>query len=548
MKESEAYKAVCREVLSRLMEDSEETVDINRLKLKSSRRFHTTSLPRNSEILSLAHQADRATLTSTLQLKRVRSISGVNIVSVMSQPRDCPHGRCAYCPHEQGVPSSYTGREPAAMRGIQNLFDPFLQVRSRLSQLKAIGHTINKIELIIQGGTFPASPIEYQRAFIKRCLDAITDHPSSSLEEAMENATWSMNRNVGITVETRPDCAAEHDVDNMLSMGVTRVEVGVQNLYDDIYSLVDRGHHVGEVVKSFQTLKDSGLKIVAHMMPGLPGSSPERDFEAFERLFTDPDLKPDMLKIYPCLVLRGTKLYDWWVRGWFKPYELDQTVELLSMIKKMVPPWVRIMRIQRDIPAYLIVAGVKKGNLREIVLNRMRREGLECRCIRCREVGHRLLRRERPPQMDDLKLTTRTYEASGGVEVFISVEDPASECLVGYARLRIPSERAHRREVAEGRAGLIREIHVLGPLVPVGESNPEMWQHRGFGSGLLSEAEEIAWNEYDCKKILVTSALGSRRYFMRFGYGLEGPYMSKRFDDPSPRYASHPDSGVKLES
>jgi elongator complex protein 3 len=535
MKTSVVRSAVCREVLDKLIENSRGTVDVNQLKLESSKRHHLEFLPKNSEILSLAPQSERISLLSVLQLKRVRSLSGVNIISVMSQPRDCPHGRCAYCPHEQGVPSSYTGKEPAAMRGLQNMFDPFLQVRGRLDQLKAIGHSTSKIELIIQGGTFPASPIEYQRSFIRGCLDAITEEPSRSLEDAMEKATWSKSRNVGITVETRPDYAKKDDVDNMLLMGVTRVEVGVQNLYDDIYDLVDRGHHLDAVIESFQTLKDSGLKIVAHMMPGLPGSNPQRDLEAFRRLFEDPRLKPDMLKIYPSLVLKGTKLHDWWLKGSYRPYELEESIELLSQIKKMVPPWIRIMRIQRDIPAYLIVAGVKRGNLREMILKTMGEKGLTCSCIRCREVGHRLRRKEHLPRTDDLRLMTRTYEASEGIEEFISVEDPDSGCLVGYTRLRIPSDSAHRKEIAGKAAGIIREIHVLGPLVPVGESDPDVWQHKGFGSRLLGKAEEIASSKYGCRKILVTSALGSRRYFMKSGYSLEGSYMSKSLHEPETR-------------
>jgi len=527
MKDPKAYSTVCREVLNRLMVNPEDRIDVNKLKLRFSRQLHPELLPKNSEILSLAQKKDRNYLLCSLQLKRVRSISGVNVVSVMSQPRDCPHGRCAYCPREQDVPLSYTGKEPAAMRGIQNAFNPFLQVKSRLDQLKAIGHSTSKVELIIQGGTFPASPIAYQRSFIKGCLDAITEEQSASLEEAMEKATWSSNRNVGITVETRPDFAKQSDVDNMLSMGVTRVEVGVQTLYDDIYNLVDRGHTVKEVKRAFQTLKDSGLKVVAHMMPGLPGSDPERDFEAFRRLFNDPDFKPDMLKIYPCLVLKGTKIHDRWLEGTYKPYELDETVELLCRIKQIIPPWVRIMRIQRDIPAYLIVAGVKMGNLREIVLNKMKQQNLKCNCIRCREVGHRLLKGEKMPKADDFKMMTQTYQASQGTEIFISMEDPDSKCLAGYTRLRIPSEKAHREEIAGREAGLIREIHVLGPLVPIGETDPDLWQHKGFGSRLLSKAEEMARDEYDCNRILVTSALGSRRYFAKFGYSLKGPYMSK---------------------
>jgi elongator complex protein 3 len=528
MKDEDNRKEVCKEVLSQLTEGSDKKLDINKLKLESSKRYKLELLPKNSEILSLASSADFQKLLPTLKLKKVRSISGVNIISVMSHPRECPHGRCAYCPIVEGVPSSYTGKEPAAMRGIQNEFDPYDQVKSRLDQLKAIGHSINKIELIIQGGTFPASPKEYQRSFIQGCLDAITNEPSSSLRDAMNNATISQNKNVGITLETRPDYATKNEVDNMLSMGVTRVEVGVQNLYNDVYDLIERGHDLEAVAKAFQTLRDSGLKIVAHMMPGLPGSTPQRDLKAFERLFNDRAFKPDMLKIYPCLVLEDTKIHEWWLEGSYKPYELNQTIDLIAQIKSLVPPWVRIMRIQRDIPAQIIVAGVTKGNLRELVLKKMKEKGLNCNCIRCREVGHRLMKGEKMPEPDDLKIVTRTYDASDGEEIFLSVENPDSGCLIGYTRLRIPSEQAHRKEIARKKVGLIREIHVLGSLVPVGEKDPLLWQHRGFGSTLLNKAEEIAQTEYACRKILVTSALGSRRYFMKFGYSLEGPYMSKK--------------------
>ena len=528
MKDKDNQKAVCRDILSQLTEGSEKTLDINKLKLESSKRYKLELLPKNSDILSFAQSEDMQKFLPSLQLKKVRSISGVNIISVMSQPRECPHGRCAYCPLVEGVPSSYTGKEPAAMRGVQNEFDPYNQVKSRLDQLKAIGHSVNKIELIVQGGTFPASPIEYQRSFIKGCLDAITNTPSSSLEETMSNATISENKNVGITLETRPDYATKKEVDNMLSMGVTRVEVGVQTLYNDVYDLIERGHDVETVATAFQILKDSGLKIVAHMMPGLPGSTPQRDLEAFEQLFDDPSFKPDMLKIYPCLVLEGTKIHDWWRKGSYHPYGLDQTIDLIAQIKNKIPPWIRIMRIQRDIPVQIIVDGVMKGNLRELVLKKMKEKDLTCNCIRCREIGHRLMKGEKMPESKDLKIVTRTYEASNGEEIFLSVENPDSRCLIGYTRLRIPSEQAYRKEIAGKNAGLIREIHVLGPLVPVGEKDPLLWQHRGYGTTLLNKAEEIALNEYSCKKILVTSALGSRRYFMKLGYSLEGPYMSKK--------------------
>ncbi|MEM2914459.1 MAG: tRNA uridine(34) 5-carboxymethylaminomethyl modification radical SAM/GNAT enzyme Elp3, partial [Candidatus Bathyarchaeia archaeon] len=239
-------------------------------------------------------------------------------VAVMTKPFPCPQKEaCAYCPGGplKGVPQSYTGHEPASMRGIQSNFDPYMQVKQRIIQLEAIGHAVDKVELIVMGGTFLGTAVTYQEYFIQRCLDAINDSISQSLEEAKKKAETSRIRNVGITVETRPDWSKETHVDHMLAMGVTRVEIGVQNIYDDIYEIVNRGHTIEDVIEATRILKDSGLKIVYHMMPGLPGSNFERDLEGFRRIFSDPCFKPDMLKIYPCLVIKDTKIYDWWRRG-----------------------------------------------------------------------------------------------------------------------------------------------------------------------------------------------------------------------------------------
>jgi len=447
----------------------------------------------------------------------------------MTQPYPCPKDEpCVYCPGgpSQGVPQSYTGREPACLRGVQHEYNPFSQVKSRIEQLRAIGHDVDKIDLIIMGGTFPATPIEYQESFIKGCLDAITGIESKNLDEAKKNAETSALKNVGITVETRPDWAKEKNVDSMLQMGVTRVEIGVQNIYDDIYELINRGHTVKEVVEATRILKDSGLKVCYHMMPGLPGSDFDRDLEAFKTIFSDTKFKPDMLKIYPCLVIKGTKLYEWWLQGKYRPYNTEDAVKLLVEVKKIVPPWVRIMRVQRDIPSYLIEAGVKKSNLREITWNEMEKLGLTCRCIRCREVGHKFSNNSIEESMDDIRLVKTVYEASQGLEIFLSYEDVKRDTLIGYLRLRIPSERVHRPELAS--AAIIRELHVYGPLVPVGKRSSKAWQHRGYGEVLLAEAEKISREEYDKKKIAVTSALGTKLYYKRFGYTYDGVYMSHK--------------------
>jgi elongator complex protein 3 len=402
-----------------------------------------------------------------------------------------------------------------------------MQVTSRIRQLEAIGHVVDKVELIIMGGTFPSTPAGYQEDFVKGCLDALVGINTRSLEEAERRAEASKVRNVGITVETRPDWARSEHVDRMLSMGVTRVELGVQNVYDDIYRIVKRGHTVRDVVDATRVLKDSGLKVGYHLMPGLPGTTFEKDWEGFKRVFTSSDFKPDMIKIYPCLVLKGTEAYEWWKRGEYTPYSTEEATMLVAEVKKIVPPWIRIMRVQRDIPARLVEAGVKKSNLRQLAVKKLEDEGLRCRCIRCREVGHRWLRDKVKPDPENLKILRKTEKASDGVDVFISAEDPINDVLVGYLRLRIPSEEAHRPEIRAEPSAIVRELHVYGSLVPVGRHMAKAWQHKGYGAVLLSEAERITLEDYERRKVVVTSALGTKRYYRRLGYSSDGPYVSK---------------------
>ncbi len=523
-------KTIALEIIEKLKNLPKPTKDdVNQIKTNIAKKHHLNQVPRNSEILKHLGIDEQAKIQKILSRKPVRVASGVTVVAVMTKPWPCPHGKsCAYCPGGpvKGVPQSYTGLEPAAMRGSQNHYDAYKQVRHRIEQYQSIGHCGDKVELIIMGGTFPSTPKEYQEEFVKGCLDALNGTFSSSLEEAKKLSETSKIRNVGVTVETRPDWARETHVDQMLSLGVTRVEIGVQNIYDDIYELINRGHTVKHVIESTRILKDSGLKIVYHMMPGLPGSNFDRDIEGFKRIFSDSDFKPDMLKIYPCLVIKGTKLYEWWKQGKYVPYSTEEAVRLISEIKKTVPKWVRIMRIQRDIPAYLIEKGVNKSNLRELVADNLRKEGLRCRCIRCREAGHRWLKDRIMPDYEQVEVLINSYNASSGTEHFISVEDKNNDVLLGYLRLRFPSNEAHRPEIRERRCSLIRELRVCGPVVPVGRHFDEAHQHKGYGKMLLKKAEEIS-KEHGCNKIIVTSALGTKSYYKRLGYEYDGPYMSK---------------------
>lgn len=486
-------------------------------------------IPPNSSILELLPEQDLPRLHPFLQGKQVRSISGVTVVAVMPKPYACPHGKCTYCPGgpDVGVPRAYTGKEPAVMRALETEYDPARQVRSRMEQLEAIGHRVDKVELILIGGTFPFLPRSYQEEFVKECLDTLNGTKSESLAEAKKNAEASSIRNVGITIETRPDWSRKGHVDHMLSMGVTRVEIGVQTLYDDVYQTIHRDHTVADVEEAAKTLRDSSLKVGYHMMLGLPGCDYDRDLAAFQRLWNDPAHRPDMLKIYPCLVTPGTQLYEDWKSGKYQPYRTEEAARLIAEIKKVIPPWVRIMRIQREIPACGIADGVKNGNLRQLVQEELSRQGIRCRCIRCREVGHATSSNE-TPSSEEITLRRSEYEASGGTELFISYDNHESDTLVGYVRLRIPSEDAHRVEIKGKQTGLIRELHIFGQTVAVGE-RPGLngYQHKGYGSHLLKEAERIAAEEYDCKKMIVISALGTKQYYAKFGYGHEGPYVSR---------------------
>ena len=526
---SEVNPAILTELAARILEqDSLDAEVLNKLKLEFCRKYGLSRMPRNSDILSVLPAQAKQKLQPSLRLKKVRSISGVNVIGVMSSPRGCPHGRCVFCPTEKGFPMSYTSGEPSAMRGHQFGYDPYDQITSRLGQLEAIGHEPSKVELVIQGGTFPAAPLDYQEHFVKRCLDAVNGVESSSLEEAKKRAETSQIRNVGLTVETRPDwCKAPH-VDQMLRFGATRVEIGVQIIDDNVYALTNRGHTVMDVVEAFQSAKDAGLKIVAHMMPGLPGSSFQKDLDSFELLFRDPRFCPDMLKIYPCLVMRGTELYEWWKRGLYKPYDTDEAAELVAQVKEILPPWVRIMRVHREFPVQQIVAGVKSGNLRELAINRLRDRGKKCRCIRCREVGHRILKEKIDVDPKRIRTYMQEYEASEGKELFISMEEPESDALIGHLRLRLPSRWAHRPEI-DGSTAIVRELHVYGPEVPIGRRYDDAWQHYGFGHRLLSEGEFVA-RDRGAEKILIISALGTKAYYKRAGYEPVGPYMGKRLN------------------
>ena len=524
-------ESIYREILKEIIEKGIATkVELEQIKLKYCKKYRLSEIPTDADILSVATEAERWKILNLLRKKPVRTVSGIAVVAIMTEPRSCPHGKCAYCHGGPtiGTPQSYTGEEPACLRAKTYNYDPYAQVQARINQLKQIGHMVGKIELIIMGGTFTAFPLEYQEWFVKRALEAISEKPAKTLEEAQLNAENSKIRNVGLTFETRPDYCKKQHINYMLAFGATRVEIGVQSIYDEILKKVERGHRVKDTIEATRILKDSGLKVVYHLMPGLPNSTFEMNLKMFEEIFNNPDFKPDMVKIYPTLVIKGTKLYEWWMSGLYKAFTDDDAINLITEVKKLMPKWTRTMRIQRDIPSRLIEAGVKKSNLGDIVLNRLKELNIRCKCIRCREVGHAWYKYGIQPSAANVKLLTEKYDASKGEEIFLSFEDIQNDILIGFLRLRIPSKITHRPEVTSQTA-LIRELRVYGPVVPIGERIPEAWQHKEFGRKLLQEAERIAFEEYDKNKILITSAIGTREYYRRYGYEKEGPYMAKYF-------------------
>jgi len=493
---------------------------------------YSRAVPRNSDILRHLSEDVREEFLPLLRKKPTRTLSGVAVVATMTSPAPCPHGKCVYCPGGVGIwtPQSYTGREPAALRASQNFYDPYLQVRARLKALEEIGHSTGKIDLIIMGGTVTARSPRYQRWFVKRALDAFNGVTSITLQEAQVKNESAPHRVIGITFETRPDWATARKVQDMLYMGATRVELGVQSVSDNTLKRIRRGHSVKESVRATKLLKDSGLKVCYHMMPGLPGQNPREATEELKTLFRDERFMPDMLKIYPTLVVEGAALYDMWKRGSYHPLSNSEAAEVIASAKRYFPPWLRVQRVQRDIPAHLITAGVKSSNLRQIVHRLLEERGWRCRCIRCREVG--LASREREIKGQP-HLMLREYRASGGKEVFISFEYPEVDLIAAYLRLRLPGAAPPFPPLkeTEGDHALIREVKVFGRAVAVGEESGDTWQHRGLGERLVKEAERIAFEEWGVSNIYVTSGVGVRDYYRALGYRLKRPYMWKPKED-----------------
>jgi elongator complex protein 3 len=555
---SDAFERTCRDLIEGILAGNIDRESVESAKKDVCGTYSSPKVPKNTELLDRAPEGRRDELVEVLQRKPVRTASGVSPVAIMTSPHNCPHGKCRYCPggpaSEFSSAQSYTGHEPAAARGEQNDYDPYGQVSLRLNQLREIGHPVDKVELILMGGTMTARSHDYQEWFVKRALEALNDHDVDAEPNPAEGRSFAQNpgeydfryledvkaenerddaRCIGVTFETKPDWCDPEQIDRMLRLGGTKVEVGVQTTYERINREMHRGHGVQASIDANRRLRDAAFKVGFHMMPGQPGMSKEMCLEDFRRIFEEERWRPDYLKIYPTLVVEGTRVYDDWKRGEFDPLGSEEAADLVAEIKSMIPRYTRLQRVQRDIPANLIDGGVQKSNLRQLARRRMEDHGWTCDCIRCREVG---MNDEDP---GEVTMDVLTYDAAGGREQFISVEDREQDLLVGFCRLRFPNEPV--RAELDG-AALVRELHVYGSEVSIGEDDAGGiddteaaggkggggHQHQGYGRRLMNRAEELA-ADAGYGKLAVIAGIGAREYYReKLGYRQDGPYVSKR--------------------
>lgn len=543
--ETDAFERVCETLVERILTGEVGRDDLESAKLDVCSEYSSPKVPKNSELLDFAGEERREELEPVLRRKPVRTASGVSPVAIMTSPHTCPHGKCLYCPggpaSEFSSAQSYTGHEPAAARGVQNDYDPYGQVTLRLEQLRQIGHPVDKVELILMGGTMTARSHDYQEWFVKRALEAMNDYDVTKEPEPAEDESFAQDpadhdfryledviaenettnvRNIGTTFETKPDWCDPEQVDRMLSLGGTKVELGVQTTYERINREMHRGHGIQASIDANRRLRNAGFKVGFHMMPGQPGMTTEMCLEDFRQIFNNSAWRPDYLKIYPTLVVRDTITYDMWRQDEYEPLTNEEAAELVAEVKSMIPKYTRLQRVQRDIPADFIDAGVWKSNLRQLARKRMDEHGWTCDCIRCREVG---MNDEDPERIERDVLT---YEAGEGTEHFISYEDPDNDLLIGFCRLRFPSETV-RKELRD--AAIVRELHVYGNELGVGQQQEnEEYQHKGYGRKLLQHAERMA-HDAGYEKLSVISGIGARQYYReKLGYYQDGPYVSKR--------------------
>jgi len=504
--------------------------EFEKIKQKTIAKIKMT-FPPNNELLMIYKKLKKENnihpnfyFEKLLRKRPIRSLSGVAIVAVLTKPWPCP-GKCIYCPTEKNIPQSYLSGEPAVERAKTLNYDPYLQTKKRIEMLEKNGHPTDKIELIVIGGTWSYLPKQYQTWFIKRCFDGANNQKksASNLEEAQKKNEKTKHRLIGITLETRPDYITPSEIKRMRKLGCTRVEIGVQILDDQILEINQRGHLIDKTIKATKLLKNAGFKICYHIMPGLLGSKPKKDLEKFEELFSNSDFQPDMLKIYPCVVTKGSKLYKLWKQKKYKPYTDHELINLLIEMKSSVPPYVRINRIIRDIPSWQIEAGSKVSNMRQYIKTKMEEKGLKCQCIRCREIKKLRFK------ITDFRLIKRKYDASGSKEIFLSYEDVKQNKLAAFLRLRLPPFKIKEQLSVLKKSAIIREIHTYGQLVSINQKDKKATQHIGLGKKLIQEAERISKRD-GYKKIAIIAGIGVRPYYRKLDYRLQDTYMVKSLE------------------
>ena len=465
--------------------------------------------------------------------RAVRTLSGVSVITVLTKPFVCP-GKCIYCPTEQGMPKSYLSNEPAAMRAKMNLFDAERQVRMRIQALENNGHLVDKIEILVLGGTWSVYPDQYQHDFIRDCFYAANTFSDEakreklSLVEEQDINETARYKIIGLTLETRPDFIHETEIKKLRILGCTRVQLGVQHTDNKILDFIKRGHSIEQSILATRLLKDAGFKVDHHYMPDLPGSTPAKDLEMFKYVFESVDLQPDQLKIYPCIVNEFAELNKWYQEGRYKPFSEKELLDLLLAVKKIVPPYMRINRLIRDIPEESIIAGNRITNLRQYLQAELKKQGKDCQCLRCREVKSELF------DIKSVELVKREYRASCGREWFLSFENHEHTKVYAFLRLRINDKPAENILEELKNASLVRELHVYGKMIPatndetIDDENGAIsnTQHLGLGKRLMAEAERITL-EQGLNKVAVISGIGVRNYYRKLGYELEGTYVTK---------------------
>ena len=506
------------------------SADLDSFKRKISKKYKII-FPSNVQLLKAYHNLLKnkeikksKRIELLLRTSPVRSLSGIVNVSVLTKEYPCP-GKCIYCPKEKGLPKSYLSGEPAVERAKSLDYLPYNQTKERITMLADQGHPVDKIDLRIIGGTWSFYPKQYQTWFIKECFDACNNKKSKTLLGAQKLNEKSKHRVIGLSVETRPDFIDKKEIKRLRKLGVTKVEIGVQSINDKVLKLNKRGHKVEATIKATQILKDAGFKVSYQMMLNLLGSTPKKDLKEFKELFESPNFQPDLLKIYPCALLKSAPLYKLYVNKKYRPYSLKKLTETIKEIKKIAPYNVRIERIIRDIPAQKIVTGpTKVSNLRQLIHRDMKEEGWRCKCIRCREV------KDKFDKKDKLFLFREDFISSAGKEIFLTFENKDRSKLYSLLRLRIPSfyfqKTKHFIKTLQD-SSIIRELHTYGQLTSISKKGSSS-QHKGLGKKLIKEAERITKKEFKLKKIAIISGIGVREYYRKRNYTLKESYMIKK--------------------